>query len=281
MHNRKYKWDMVQAKEGILKVDRLLCDFPRYTELFWQYTIGSPQMFAYSQDVKRFIGETFDVKLSFHKPACVEGDLRKLGLPQIPETNSIAGYMSRLSVESDRCYIAVAAARPELDIVDIGLVMHEYGHYIEERVHLKERESPNYRSPGFVHRNTSMTMAFQLFAEACPSLPRDVIHYAADELVAWGNALWLCWLFGIDRQYVALGLVLDKISQSPDYPDFAVTHLHKIHKFFTNRAAAEALFSSGGYYPGFDNFFEQGDEHSRCLQIDTASHNLFAYLIYR
>lgn len=280
MHNRKYDWSLVQVKEGILNVDRLLIENQQYTDLFYQYTIGMPQMLAHTKDFKRFVGKAFDVKLSFHKPGCVERDLRKLGLPQIPDTNSIAGFMSRFSVESSKCYVAVAAARPKLDLVDIGTVVHKYGHYIEERVHLGERENLNYRSPDFVHRNTSMTMALELISKDCPSLPYDVIHWAADELVAWTNAVWVCWLLRIDTQYVIIGLVIDKILRSSDYPDFALLHLHKLHSLFTSRVAAEACFSGDGRHSGFDHFFEQGDEYSRCLQIDTATHNLFRNLIY-
>lgn len=259
-------------EDAILRHEALLNAFPDYKRLFDAMDISRVCLLSDVESVKQSIGQVFDARLSFHVPGRLARDIALVAPEVKPSSPSLAGYMSRYGDNFTSYLVAVTAADETCRSVDTGSVLHEYGHYVEQRQLKYDRMIPAYAP-----RETSFSSACLLVLSRFPDLTGEAILVAADELVAWTNALWLAWIFQVDPRVVFCGMVLDEISNPakarltrrvlPDYLDL-----------FRDRELAERQFE---FYSGiqFTRFSRISDVHDKSRLVDGATRALFDYLL--
>jgi hypothetical protein len=252
---------------------QFLNDCPEYRGLFKKLKI--PDLMDQSvctERAKETVVQSFDAQFSVHLPGRISDDLREAGHQHYPPDSNFLGYMARTGENLNEFYVALTcnASGPPYATINIGALLHEYGHYVEERhcVHLLEN--------GDDSRGTSYFDALLW----CMEQKGDVLTYddessnLAFEIAAWLNSIWLCWLFSVDPKQALVGMVVNLQSKGRLGQIFIENEIPKILKIATNRTAAERFFREGDYERGFDNFFQERDVLQRCLQIDDATSRL-------
>lgn len=257
--------------------NHLLADFPEYKRVFDLYEVPDQMNLVCSvEQAKAAFEGAFGATLSFHRLGELNRDLKARNCPIVPNRDDVMGFMARDGVRLNKYLVAIAGQKEQdgnVKDIHVGTILHEYGHYVEER------HQAQLRKRGNEWRQTSHWVASRWVNAVRQPLTFEGIDFAADELAAWMNAVWISWLMDADRNYVVTGLVLDAVS-NPDFPaEFVTQALPDLHAILTNRRVAEKLFRSTAQGASFDDFFKQGTETSRCCQIDEATMNIFGYLL--
>jgi len=279
-YNFKARSRLSVESDYVFLRDKFLADFPHYAELF--IAVGMTDniwLHATRDDVRSTLGARFNAELSFHKPGRISADLA-WRIPSIREASNLAGYMTRYGKGAAMFHVAVTTIDKASSYVDRGTAIHEYGHYVEQRVAANRGYPPG----PLQKRNTAFKYAYALVT-ATGSGATDGLcsRFAADEFIAWINAIWLCWMLRIDPKTVVVGMVLDAISHPESFAPYVHQSLPLIVKaeIFSNRAAAEHIFESAGRYT-LSRGLRVGTDTSDvrlCEQIDRASSTLLDLVI--
>lgn len=275
-------WDIVSDHVFMLRF--FLEDYPNYRSLF--NTVDMPDDMPTQVDynhVRFTLGARFNASLSIHEPNHMPADLAKFIPHAAKLPPNLEGYMTRFGKRDAKFHIAVKIG--DNNKLDRGTVVHEYGHYVEQRVAflrggptdpLAERDTAFMFACAMVSRVRGRSVLAYYVHHGYPA----DLRWTADELVAWLNALWLCWILNIDPKTVAAGMVLDAINHSALDIVTVTRCLPAIAHIITDRAAAEQLFASAGPYT-LGNALRRGpnERDSRlCKQIDCATSMLLAPL---
>ncbi|MBU1690658.1 MAG: hypothetical protein KKD65_07960 [Gammaproteobacteria bacterium] len=261
----------VGAKIGLMPHD-FLRDFPEYFGLFSSFKLFEYlPLLVYPEDVKNSLGQIFNVQLTFHEKEKLIEEIKIFAPETAPLNNNLSGFMSRFGENFTNFFIAISFSHFFKGVVDRGTAIHEFGHFIEQKVATRKN--------GITHalqiRETSFKSANYLYKKFYRDIPIELAAKEADELIAWLNALWLCWLLKIDARSVVWGMIEDETNNS-NISKFTINHLPKIKDFFLNRNVAEEHFK-GKHKIGFYEFFEHENESAMCDQIDDATRRLIDF----
>lgn len=262
----KRGWRPYPANWVYLQRLELLFDYPEYQALFDLYEIEQCPMFTSPPSVEKTLGAVFDADLVFTAPGNVGKIVRKK-LPQDEYVlDSSAGHMVRYGEHFEKYLIVIATAAKEIKAVDKSTVLRMFGHYCEQRILAAQ---PMYKA--YEMRDTAYKDAVELVNRALPNaaLPEVI----ADNLTAWLNAIWLCWIFNLDQRWVIIGMVLDEISNPQGVSSFISNVMSTLKPLLTDRESAERFFriASGS---GFDNCFDDRNVVGLCQGIDKATRML-------
>lgn len=198
-------WTRVAGSERYnFNIAKFLDDFPIYTKHFRTHQFESLNSIVLTNEVTTRIKPLFDVSISFHEPDRIWKDLHQLKREGLPSKNAACplGYMSPLFRGANEFYIALAAIeRKKLTL--ISTVVHELGHYAEERVRFDRK----------LLKSTSMQLAIKYLhlrkTGAGKSNSGD-LHYLADEWVAWINSIWVATVLDVEIEHSVLGMIGDE-----------------------------------------------------------------------
>ncbi len=263
------------------QLDDFLEDHPGYRATL--QSVGVPHDLGMSlapSDAERLLIQRFAADFSTHHKGRIGIDLAHLLVPEAQESASRScGYMFRKGLNHDQFHVAVTFwPEPELDLLDRATVLHEYGHYVEQRVAAKRRQS---REP-LADRSTSFNDALRFirhFGDR-PSSEYEM-RRAADELVAWLNAIWLCWITSMDPRIVVVGMALDAFASVEPDIRFLERCIAAIAPIITDREVAQRFFSGLGLLT-FENALSHRNRNSDvtlCKQIDYATVMLIRCLL--
>ena len=256
---KKSNWPESDDENLIFNIKNILADYPNYSSFFKHFGIDLHTKITHELDVGQIaknFQRIFDAKLSFYKN-------------DRPENTE--GYCIR--TEQD-CLVAVTATEYDdgCRYAQLATVIHEYGHYVEQRIIPEDVFSPG---QPYCDRDTSFASALRLISELNLSVEINIQRYIADELVAWVNAIWISWIVGLDPRAAVLGAAID--STHP------ITFLHPevVNKSFKSLAAvicskkhANDHFRQFGPYDLFAiSKYRRSDKGDKnlCLQIDQAT----------
>jgi hypothetical protein len=258
--------------DSILRDRKLVHDHPRYRAMFRSFGMKNLSMLTRTNDVRETLGQVFDARLSFHLRGTLVRDIREFAPEVAPTAPNSMAYMVRYGDGFTRCLIALETPDLHCRVVDKGSVLRAYGHYIEQRTLVGQRM---YRAGEM--RDSSFMDAYQIVQRRCDWLSPEALPVAADTLISWLNAIWICWLFRLDPRAIIAGMVLDDITSSWAATHFAEDVFPQWQDVLTNRGAAEGIFAQGCSV-GFDHCFEEKDVMRLCRQIDAATRKLLATL---
>lgn len=265
----QYKWrDAPSDGPVVLLTGKLLEDYPEYSDIFRIFRVSNLPLYTYTADAAKTLGRMFEAKLSFHHRDRMAAEVRTFAGNRAPVSQRLEGYMNLYGPDLSKSFIAISTHPDDPDIADKSTILHEYGHYVEQR-----KAALLGATHALQMRETSFLVAYQLLRHGCPNISDRVVLRAADELVAQINSLWLCWVLGLDTGLVLAGMILGEVSHPSAVTTFSTTHLPRLSKYFINRRIAEAWFKSF-YGFGFKDFADDGDEKRMCFQIDDATRRL-------
>lgn len=250
---------------------KFLRHFPQYRRLFATINVPSDlPMLMTVEHARTFISSCFNTSFSAHRPGYMRTELAHLIPSAMCLPDDLEGYMTRVGKRFNRFHIAVTIRNGYLQR---DTVVHELGHYSEQRVATLRGQPPG----PLAIRNTAFIDAHSLLTQMkCkPSYFGD-LRRAADELVAWMNAIWLCYMLGIDSRTVFVGMLLDSISHPANDTGFNENCLPAVARIFTERTFAERIFNSAGSYTlvnGLKSSMKNNDTQL-CKQIDSATSSL-------
>ena len=267
--NANYTWADAPLEDPIgLMAGELLRSHPQYAEVCTLFNINNLPMLTYGAEIERTLGQIFDARLSFHVPERMATEVKDFAGERAPTQKNLEGYMNSYGPNLSKFFIAVSTVPPLPDVVQKGTVLHEYGHYIEQRKAVTLGSTRAHEI-----RDTSFKSAYCLFKKNFPKLSEKKALEAADELVAWLNGLWLCWLLELDTGLIVAGMVLDEVSQPDSETGFPQHCLPKIREYFLDRQIAERHFNSANGQ-SFTECLYLEHEEQLCFMIEDATRRL-------
>lgn len=231
-----------------------------------------------SADVEKLLGHRFSADFSTHHQGRIGIDLAHLLVPEAQERAARSiGYMFVTGSNYDQFHVAVAFQLGP-DLLDRSTVLHEYGHYVEQRVATRRHRNAD----PLADRSTAFADALRLVRIAgAHSSSEHEMRRAADEFVAWFNAIWLSWITGMDPRLVVVGMVLDAISSAEPAIPFLERCISIIAPVITDREVAQRFFCGSGS-SSFENTLRHRSRHrdvQLCQQIDHATAMLFRSIL--
>lgn len=257
----------------VLLIGNLLEDHPQYSGLCRLIGLSGLPQFTYTIDAVKTLGHIFQARLSFHHPDRFVEEIRDFAGDRAPKAGNYAGCMARYGDNLSKFFVAIATQPDDTNIASMGSILHGFGHYAEDRKAAFLGATSTHQK-----RETSFNAAYQLLQDTFPQISEQKALRAADEIVAWINALWICWMLNLDTGLVLSGMILDEINDIDHFNGFTLSHLPKMHKYFSDREIAEMFFrGSDGF--GFDCLFTDGSDQRLCFQIDGATERLLNRLL--
>lgn len=220
--------------------------------------------------VRCTLGARFNTRFSVHASGHMMADLANL-FPEItfPDEECGGGYMARLGEHSDDFNIAVIAI-DDCKNLDRGTVLSQFGHYIEQRV-VAHRQLP---FEPLAMRNTAFLDAYEVvnMTSKGATCEQD-LRRAADQLCAWTNAIWLCWMLKISPKIVVVGMALDATNYPSEEGRSETCGLVAAARVLVSHTAAEHMFTSAGPFTLKTALRPEasGNDVSLCQQINLAS----------
>ena len=264
--DRDIKWPV--EVDNVFLTAMFLNDFPQFRTLF--AALGMPDnlpLQVNADAVRDTLARRFNAGFSIHDAGRIGSDLAKF-VPHAKDLSSAStGYMTRYGENYMHFHVAITIADKTTGQLDRGTVIHEYGHYVDQNVAAHRGYAPG----PYVKRDTAFMGAFELINKMEASTAGTRSHYfAADELVAWLNALWLCRILNIDPRTVVVGMILDTISQPSGNIGFVKACLTAIANTIVDRSAGERMFNAAGPYTLHDALCPDpdGNDDRLCAQID-------------
>lgn len=261
----KCGWRDYPAQWARLNWTDLLEDYPLYTHLFEIFCISDCSLYTLATDVELTFGHIFDARLVFYRDGIWLEKGTQSSIEHDVNLDGMMGTMARYGSDYSQCLVAISSTNADINVVDKGSALKLYGHYCEQRLLVGQRMYSPYEM-----RDTAYADALRVIKDGRIKAVKGAASFAADNLIAWINAVWLCWIFNLDVRPVIVGMVLDDITNPHTASNFATAVLPAWKDILTDRLVAEKVFrGSGG--PGFNDCFEDGDVLRLCQQIDRAT----------
>lgn len=268
-------------RDYVFLKDLFLEDFPAYQPLLESINMPDDlRLLIDVEDARQTVGQHFSAGLSVHHRGQIGADLAYLLSPTAQQQAArCMGYMLRR--DSDPALFHVAVTFQEAPgWIDRPTLVHEYGHYVEQRVAAKRKQTID----PYADRATAFMDALQLVQLFSKSAPYgDDERSAADELVAWLNAIWLCWMAGMDPRIVIVGLLTDAISHGKRDLRFLNRLIPALAGIVQLRTPAAKFFGGLGRWT-FDTALARvcgAHDIQVCQQIDKATSMLIRCVLVR
>ncbi|MBI5920491.1 MAG: hypothetical protein HY847_02445 [Betaproteobacteria bacterium] len=271
-----------KISDHVFLVDRFIQDCPGFRPLFDSLNMPNDlDAFVSRADVKNTLGERFNAIFTIHQPGKIMSDLARF-IPDFAPLSGLrdnkVGFMIRHG-KDDSCRVAIAWVGTK-NKLHRGTVLHEFGHYVEQRVAALRGYSPG----PTVDRDTAIRYAREVINKMIrPSHFAGNTFIAADEVVAWLNAVWLCWILGIDPRIVIAEMAIDSVSSPENDSGFVKICSPLINHIITDHSSADRMFKSAGPFT-----FQQALERkpgetdiTLCQQIDGATASILEYILVR
>ena len=237
----KYSYNGHMSSNTVFLRSCFLRDYPQFATLFKTLNMPDDLPLLVSQaEAERRICARFEATFSVHNPGTI-GDAfsEDLSRAQVVALNAMSAHMLFPMSPSHGFQVAVQTASPWGE-VDLGSVLRMYGFYVAARAsHATARNK--------FSENDAVAAALAVpYALNCAPFFGERAGDSADTLVAWMNAVWICWMVGIDPRVVVVGLLLDCIPTMQNDWRALLTLLKALTPVVVSRAEAERLFNASG-----------------------------------
>jgi hypothetical protein len=256
-------WKDREDDDLFYDIQNFLKVHPYYGEFLSRFGIDKYSKIRAALDVRQIaevFQHTFDAWLSFNDK-------------DRPEKTE--GFFIRTEHES---LVAIAASKwtDGCERSQSATVIHEYGHYAEQRI----IPDDNYRpSQPYSDRETSFASALLLLLSLKLGTDSNKQKVITDELVAWVNSIWISWIVGLDPRTAILGAAID--SADPDTslrPEVVKQIFGPLAIMACSKKHAAKHFNQFGSYDlsamSKYSLSKMGDK-SLCIQIDQSTKHIF------
>lgn len=236
-----YSYDRHMSSSTVFLRACFLRDYPQFATLFKTLDMPDDLPLLVSQaEAERRVCARFDASFSVHNPGTI-GDAfsHHISRAQVVALNAMSAHMLFPMSPSHGFQVAVQTASP-LGEVDLGSILRMYGFYVAARAsHATTRNK--------FSENDAVAAALTVtYALNCSPFFGGRAGDSADTLVAWMNAVWICWMVGIDPRVVVVGLLMDCIPTMQNDWRALLTVLTAMTPVVVSRAEAERLFNASG-----------------------------------